>query len=280
MFIVHIILNYFAQIRRQVSDEWVETQRIRQRTARLNIGAKNPKEIKPNKGLKNFIRTRVFLLEVELQAANAQVMFSNSENGLNLKPGNSANAKQTKEVKEFERAFVAQGIADGLHHAIVDSNFERLDCHFMEFLVRQTFVWQADKNRSRLEAMKDLKNSGIAPNLVLAEERRLSKQLPEPGKLGLTVDTKNVTEDHSSTDDDGGKKRNSLTKGGLAFAATLPMKLRRIKERTQFAPFFDDKTFAIGLSANDFQAEMSRIAERSKKKTGGGLPWIYASKGN
>lgn len=270
MFIVRLGTNYLAQMRRQVSDEWVEVQRIRQRTQRLNIGSHNPRKVKQGKGLFNFIKTRIFLMEVEMQAGNAQVQFSNRSHDLIVYPGKSDNGTKQKDVQEFERLFISQGLADGLHHAVVDSNFERLPCLFLEYIIRQTFVWQADKNRSRLEAMRELKNSGIAPNLVVAEERRLSGLAPmQPATKRLSafgMGTKKRSKESTTEDESSEPEKPVKPQLSGAFAMALPSKVKKLRDRAQFAAFFNDKSFAIGMSTNDFQAEMSRITEKSKKK--------------
>jgi hypothetical protein len=252
-------------------------------------------------------------MEIEAQASVCQVSFKNSSNELICTEGNASDGKQAKEIQSYERSFVSQGIADGLHHAIVDSNFERLPCAFLEYLIRQTFVWQTDKNRSRLQAMRELKASGMAPNLVVSEEKRLSALVqdtpptnPSPSnkfhKAGLRVRTKGLDDatdsldDYSSTDDESrsgsksldgsrsGSKSQTLSTTGTAsvggFSAmgsgtigttslamfALPSKMKKAKERAQYGPLFDDKSFTLSMSANDFQAEMSRHLEKSKKK--------------
>jgi len=131
-FILRLIMNFLMQVQRSVADSLVEDHML----GRYEKG-----------GLLRRVmlqfRERVFWLEATAQERRAYTTFDQASCILKVAPGLAGYL-----VRDHERVFVAQGLADCVEHAVNECKSERLSVRFLEYLSRQAFAATSERLRS------------------------------------------------------------------------------------------------------------------------------------
>lgn len=125
LFILRLIMNMIVQVQRSIFDGVVDAQMLGRSKA---IGP-----------WRNMLE-RIFLLEVDSQAHRSHVYFRLDTKMIELGPGPAG-----VDVRDFERTFVAEGLAECLFRAISDVKLERLSVNYLDFVTREAFASLRDR---------------------------------------------------------------------------------------------------------------------------------------
>jgi len=133
-----------------------------------------------------------------------------------------AAGSSNRRIQEYERLFVSQGISDSLNHAINDCKLERLNSHYLDYILRQTFAWKSQRLKNEEKAMKR-----VAKTKESKEVEGTAREVPTLGapphkirvgkqsRAGESSSDDVSTEDpmtETSEDSDIGDKNNALKK--------------------------------------------------------------------
>jgi len=135
-FMLRLVMSCVIQVQRSIADGVIDEQML---------GRGPPLESLA--GPLRFIAQRIFLLEVDSQDHKAHVHLVASEQTVELGEGPSGG-----DVHDFERIFVAQGLAESVMCAVTNCKLERLSTSFIEFASRLAFA----RCRHRLECVRSV----------------------------------------------------------------------------------------------------------------------------
>merc|ERR1719224_325824 len=105
-----MVFNCLIQVRRSIAEKVIDQQML---------GTGGNLEARP--GPMTWLMQRIFLVETDSQKHRAHVSFQPGRMNVELEPGPAGD-----DVNDFERVFIAQGLAEVIARAITDSNLERL----------------------------------------------------------------------------------------------------------------------------------------------------------
>lgn len=128
-YMVRMVLFCLIQVRRSVSDAVIDQQM-------LGTGG----NLESRGGPIKWLIQRVFLVEMDSQTHRAHVSFQPGRMNVELEPGSAGD-----DVNDFERVFVAQGLAEVIARAITDGKLERLSVTFLDFACRVAFARKIDR---------------------------------------------------------------------------------------------------------------------------------------
>jgi hypothetical protein len=161
IFILRLIVHLTLQVQRSVAEGLIDDVMLRVDDSGLqdrgwgvsaSIGSMSS-------WITSFPKERIFLREVQSQRKRGHVHFRPVQGELELAPG----PEQGTDVTDYERIFVAQGLADVVKAAVMEHKVERLSVRFMEFVSRVAFATKWDRLQTTEEqiAVLSLKHHKI-----------------------------------------------------------------------------------------------------------------------
>jgi len=128
-YVVRMVGNCLIQVRRSISEKVIDQQM-------LGTGG----NLESNAGPIKWLIQRVFLVEMDSQKHRAHVSFQPGRMNVELEPGPAGD-----DVNDFERVFIAQGLAEVIARAITDGKLERLSVDHIDFACRVAFARKVDR---------------------------------------------------------------------------------------------------------------------------------------
>jgi hypothetical protein len=205
-FLLRLVISFILQVQRSIADGVIDEQMM----------GSGP-NLESRAGPLRYLAQRIFLLELKSQEHRAHVKYDGEGEIIEIGSGAAGD-----DVCDFERVFVAQGLAECIACSVTSCKVERLSTTYIEFIARSAFA----RHKDRLQCTQNVTN-------------RLEKKFGHRKKIA-TGEAEKCPESPDRM------VRTSWK--------------RALRSGSANGDVFDQATFIHKMIANDFQSELLSIS--------------------